>query len=92
MIEKNVFGFLASGHRKFDVIEQVVGVGFFFFFILFFKPQFYIGKIEVCYNDIKLLINNNYDDCYVVYNGIILKNIKTLNLKLNNTIKIENEA
>ncbi len=28
MIEKNVFGFLASGHRKFDVIEQVVGVGF----------------------------------------------------------------
>lgn len=93
---KTTIKFLFNAKKYFElynfILMQVVGVGFNLNTILFFKPQFYIGKIEVCYNDIKLLINNNYDDCYVVYNGIILKNIKTLNLKLNNTIKIENEA
>lgn len=73
------------------LLTQVLGIGIGVNELYFYKPQFYLGKIYVSYQNTKLLINNNIDNCNVVYNGVVYNNvpaIKTNKTKVYNIDKI----
>lgn len=60
------------------LLKSVIGVNVFTNSIQFFKPQFFIGPIQLSFNNIKLLINNNVDDCSFLYDGVVYNNVPVL--------------